>query len=107
MTKRRRAKDLLTLEAVITAIAQLNRSEKEELLIILQAMLEAEENEQATGSKPLKARLQHRGPKGGKGYYERKTINGCGPYLYLRYWSGGKHRSVYLGKVPPTNTNNV
>lgn len=107
MTKRRRAKDILTLEAIIPAIAQLSRSEKEELLIILQAMLEAEENEQATGSKPLKARLQHRGPKGGKGYYERKTINGCGPYLYLRYWSGGKHRSIYLGKVPPINTNNV
>lgn len=49
MTKRRRAKDILTLEAIIPAIAQLSRSDKEELLIILQAMLEAEENEQATG----------------------------------------------------------
>jgi len=30
---------------------------------------------------------------------EEKMINGCGPYRYLRFWSGRKHR--YLGKTQP------
>ena len=99
MTKRRQAKDPNTLERVIQVVAQLNRSDKEELQVILKAMLEAEEDEQAADEQTLKERTQHRGPKGGRGYYERKLIRACGPYLYLRYWSGGKHRSVYIGKV--------
>jgi hypothetical protein len=32
------------------------------------------------------------------GYVEAKTINGYGPYLYLRYRHGGKHHSKYIGK---------
>ena len=38
--------------------------------------------------------------KSGKksGSVESKIINGCGPYLYLRFWSGGVHRSQYMGK---------
>ena len=99
MAKRRPAKDTPTLERVIQLVAQLNRFDKEELLVILKAMLEAEEDEQPEDEQTLKERTRHRGPKGGQGYYERKVINGCGPYLYLRYWSGGKHRSVYLGKL--------
>ena len=100
MTKRRQTRDIPTLERVVQAIAQLDRSDKEELLVILRAMLEAdEEDEQAENEQTLKERTQHRGPKGGRGHFERKFINGCGPYLYLRYWSGGKHRSIYIGKV--------
>ena len=100
MTKRRRqTRDTPTLERVVPAIAQWKRSDKEELLVILQAMLEAEEDEQADDEHTLKEHTQHRGPKGGRGHFERKIINGCGPYLYLRYWSGGKHRSVYIGKL--------
>lgn len=45
MTKRRLARDIPTLECVVQAIAQWKRSDKEELLVILQAMLEAEEDE--------------------------------------------------------------
>jgi hypothetical protein len=37
-------------------------------------------------------------PVNQRGYIEQKWINGCGPYRYLRYWDGDKHRSVYLGK---------
>lgn len=35
-----------------------------------------------------------------QGSFEHKLIKGYGPYLYLRWWSGGKHRSTYLGKAP-------
>lgn len=99
MTKRRQTRDIPTLERVVPAIAQWKRSDKEELLVILRAMLEAEEDEQVEDERTLKKRTQYRGAKGGHGYYERKIINGCGPYQYLRYWSGGKHRSIYVGKV--------
>lgn len=33
-----------------------------------------------------------------KGHVEAKVINGCGPYLYLRYWSGKTLKSKYIGK---------
>ena len=55
------------------------RSDKEELSIILRAMLEAKEDEQLEDEPTLKKRTQHRGPKGGRGYYQRQIINGCGP----------------------------
>ena len=34
-----------------------------------------------------------------RGHIEAKTINGCGPYLYLRYWSGKTLKSKYIGKA--------
>ena len=33
------------------------------------------------------------------GWVELKTINGCGPYAYKRWRSGGRTRSEYIGKV--------
>ena len=35
-----------------------------------------------------------------KGHVEAKMINGCGPYLYLRYWQGKTLKSRYIGKAP-------
>lgn len=35
-------------------------------------------------------------------WVELKTINGCGPYAYLRWREGGHQRSKYLGKVVET-----
>jgi hypothetical protein len=44
-----------------------------------------------------------RSQKGARGHIEAKYIprgnKQHGPYLYLRYWQGGKLRSKYLGKV--------
>jgi len=64
-------------------------------------MLALDEEAETHSEEVIQERQAYHGPKGGKGYYEQKMINNCGPYLYLRYWSGGKHRSVYLGKVKP------
>lgn len=36
--------------------------------------------------------------KAAKGHVEAKMINGCGPYLYLRYWQGKTLKSKYIGK---------
>jgi hypothetical protein len=32
-------------------------------------------------------------------WVELKTINGCGPYAYLRWRENGRQKSKYLGKV--------
>jgi hypothetical protein len=37
----------------------------------------------------------------GAGSLEAKHIRGFGPYLYYRFREGGRHRSVYVGKVAP------
>lgn len=37
--------------------------------------------------------------KGGGGYVELKTINGCGPYAYRRKRVNGQLTSEYIGKV--------
>ena len=86
MPKRRQPRNAPQLEQLVQAIAQLDRDDKQELLAILKAMLEAEENEQESNDHTLKPRHQYRGSKGGQGYYERKMISGCEPYLYLRYF---------------------
>jgi hypothetical protein len=40
----------------------------------------------------------------GTGSLEAKLIRGFGPYLYFRFREGGRHRSMYVGKVPPANS---
>ena len=46
--------------------------------------------------------VSHRCGSRGGSYIERKMINGCGPYQYLRYQQAGKYRSIYLGKLEVT-----
>lgn len=76
-----------TLSDLSTAISHLPLSDLHELKAIVEGLIQAmEEPEEATNER------NHRG------HFEFKLINGYGPYRYLRYWSGGKHRSVYLGK---------
>lgn len=38
-------------------------------------------------------------PEKHKGHVEIKMIGKWGPYAYLRWWDGKRHRSKYLGKV--------
>jgi hypothetical protein len=40
----------------------------------------------------------------GTGSLEAKLIRGFGPYLYFRFREGGRHRSLYVGKVPPASS---
>ncbi len=83
-------------ETVTSQLGQLDRRELGELADMVAALLDATDDDsgdddRVEGDKPAKS--------GAKGHIEAKTINGCGPYLYLRYWSGKTLRSKYIGKA--------
>ena len=80
-------------ETVTSQLGQLSRSELSELADMVAALLDATDDDdladdQGEGNKPAKPAA--------KGHIEWKTINGCGPYPYLRYWSAGKLKSKYM-----------
>lgn len=91
---------LKPLDNVISSAHFLTTDDLRSLSDAIAVMLEAREEKlrvQQEAETPEKRTLKT-GNRAQRGSYESKRINGCGPYLYLRYWSGGKHRSVYLGK---------
>ena len=86
------------MKTITGSLAQLDRTELEELAAIVAALLdlqapeEAEEEEEpAPGAKQAASRA--------KGHIEEKMINGYGPYRYLRYWQGKTLKSQYIGKA--------
>jgi hypothetical protein len=84
------------LREITSRLSLLSRSELRELKSIIEALLEAEIKED---KEFLSTRSKSKIKKsGGGGHIEKKKIKGYGPYLYLRYWSGGKLKSVYIGK---------
>ena len=84
-------------DEVTSRLGQLDRRELEELADLVAALLDAtgddseEDADQVGSDNPVKS--------GARGHIEAKVINGCGPYLYLRYWSGKTLRSKYIGKA--------
>lgn len=79
-------------EALSSNLGQLSRPELEDLAEMVASLLaigEEKEAQEAAEGKEM---------AGAKGHIEAKMINGCGPYLYLRYWSGKTLKSKYIGK---------
>jgi hypothetical protein len=102
--------DSADLKTIASRAVKLSQPERTELIAILQALQEAEneplleKQERALFEIPARGRLKEealnrRGLRGGQGSFEDKIINGCAPYRYLRYWFGKTHKSVYLGRV--------
>ena len=84
---------------VTANLGRLNRRELEEVSAMVAGLLDALDNEDAAAT-ALTASNTTPGLKNGRaGYIEHKTINGCGPYAYLRFYSGKTHKSTYIGKV--------
>lgn len=83
-------------DTVTSHLGQLSRVELEELgemvaaLLAVTASEEEEDRVTGNGDKPTKTAA--------RGHIEEKMINGCGPYLYLRYWQGKTLKSKYIGK---------
>ncbi|MDV3002577.1 MAG: hypothetical protein N5P05_004232 (plasmid) [Chroococcopsis gigantea SAG 12.99] len=91
------------LEKIITDCYGLKVYELKALRDAVDALIELSEDEReelTDGEGKARARLLASGAGGsGKaGYIEKKIINGCGPYLYLRVRINGNNRSFYLGK---------
>ena len=79
-------------EALSSNLGQLSRPELEDLAEMVAALLAIGEEKEAQEAAEGKEKA------GAKGHIEAKMINGCGPYLYLRYWSGKTLKSKYIGK---------
>lgn len=87
------------LDEVTSRLGQLDRSELEELQDIVARFLAALAPEEETGDDELDELEEVKtNGRAAKGHIEEKTINGYGPYLYLRYWQGKTLKSKYLGK---------
>jgi len=103
------------LDTVTRNLNQLSDDDLRLVRRLIDGILEAREHEQARNTSGLAVEERDKTPDskqrspaatskstckhGERGYFEEKIINGCGPYLYLRYWDGKIHRSVYLGKA--------
>lgn len=85
-------------DTVTSHLGQLTRGELAELADIVAALLAATEEEDDDDDQ-VEALDDKADRPAAKGHIELKTINGCGPYQYLRYWSGGRLRSKYIGKA--------
>ena len=84
---------------VTANLGRLNRRQLEDVAAQVAALLEVLDDEADTEATALTSTKVGPAKSGQTGYIEHKTINGCGPYAYLRFWSGKTHKSTYLGKV--------
>lgn len=87
-------------KTVTDNLGRLNRRQLEDVAAQVAALLAVLEDEADEATALTSSNTGPGLKKGGQaGYVEHKTINGYGPYAYLRFWSGKTHKSTYLGKV--------
>ncbi len=85
-------------------LTRLSKAEMVEVRDYLDTLIaQAEEAEAEAAARIGKARSSSGGDSrktgGGSAWVELKTINGCGPYAYRRWYEGKRCRSQYIGKV--------
>jgi len=97
LTMARKTQDSFTV--VTSHLGELSVGELEEVGVMVEALLAIRRREAAV-ERVAEETVEQPAAKGPGGYLEAKTINGCGPYLYLRYWAGKTHKSKYVGKAP-------
>jgi len=81
---------------------QLNRAELATVADMVAGLLQTIDDAQVETPEavaPATAPAPTNGKGGARGHIEWKTVNGCGPYAYLRYWSGKTLKSSYIGKA--------
>ncbi|ESA37731.1 hypothetical protein N836_35760 [Leptolyngbya sp. Heron Island J] len=91
----------VTPEDIVKKIADWDRQDIEALVEHLRGLLSTAEIRQSLEEllerKVEPSPITEQGPE--HGWVEQRTINGCGPYQYFRWWDGKVKRSKYLGKV--------
>lgn len=97
-------KSKTAFQTIARSLDQLTDKELQRVADMALALVEAREDErvaaQAEADRILaKTSMTGAKDKGGRGHIELKTINGCGPYKYLRFWEGKVLRSQYIGKA--------
>jgi hypothetical protein len=99
-TKSQKKRTLNRVDALIREAYELSLSELKSLHSALDGLIQASEEKLRVQSKPEfpEIRTLNALKKVRRGSFELKPINGCGPYLYLRWWDAGNHRSTYIGK---------
>lgn len=87
-------------KTVTSNLGSLSKRELQEVADIVRGLLEAYDDQEAESTKTedKPATTGSTDKKAARGHIEAKMINGCGPYLYLRYWSGKTLKSQYIGK---------
>ncbi len=88
-------------QQITSKLGQLSREELDELIEVvteLRVAMDKSPEEKHKEFIKVSGEDARQGRKLKRGHIEQKIINGYGPYLYLRYWRGGKLRSTYLGK---------
>ncbi|MEM6426844.1 MAG: hypothetical protein AAF728_17055, partial [Cyanobacteria bacterium P01_D01_bin.128] len=93
-------------DKLLPSLSAWNLADLRELQAALGGLIEALEVPQEIpepGGDDSSEEPKQRSQKEAKGHIEAKYIprgnKQHGPYLYLRYWQGGKLRSKYLGKA--------
>lgn len=95
--KSRKATQAVSVESLVALASGLPRPELDELIAALLALRDALDDEVATPDElELMLPRSRKSKAGASPRIEWKIINGCGPYPYLRYKSGGIHHSFYL-----------
>lgn len=90
-----------TYQQILLLLGQLTRDELDELIeVVTELRVAMDKSPEEKHKEFIKVAGEdvREGRKLKRGHVEEKMINGFGPYLYLRYWRGGKLRSTYLGK---------
>lgn len=85
-------------QAVTSNLGKLSRPQLQEVAYMVAGLLEALEDEDQTQADQVEGAAPEV-KQGARGHIEYKVINGCGPYAYLRYWSGKTLKSHYIGKA--------
>ncbi len=90
-----------TLRTIARDLDTMSTADLYALQAIVTGLIEAREDNSPAIDEPAptSTTTTTAGKHGGRGHIELKTINGCGPYKYLRYWQGGKLKSEYIGKA--------
>lgn len=90
------------LTTVKSNLFQLNRAELEAVADLVAGLLQTLDDAQVETVEavaPSTTPAPTNGKGKARGHIDHKMINGCGPYAYLRYWSGKTLKSQYIGKV--------